>query len=122
MLKEKCESVKKFVNDHKVELALGGLAAALGATVLYQHKINVSMLKLHEAENEINEKEIEVVGKLIESVKTLGKGVEIIGRGTVMANNDIESLAKHNGLTMEDVWKIGLEAKEALTETIKDFE
>lgn len=122
MLKEKCESVKKFVSDHKVELALGGLAAALGATVLYQHKINVSMLKLHEAENEITEKEIEVVGKLIESVKTLGKGVEIIGRATVMAQDDIESLAKHNGLTMEDVWEIGLQAKEALTETIKDFE
>lgn len=114
MLKEKFESVKKFVSDHKVELAVGGLSAALGAAFLYQNKINNSMLKLHEQETEIHEKEIAVIGKLIASVG-------IVGRATVMANEDIEALAQHAGLTMEDVWDISLKAKEALTETCKDL-
>ena len=115
MLKEKFESVKKFVSDHKVELAIGsGLAAVLGASILYQNKINLSMMKLHENETELHKKEVEMIGKLIASVG-------IVGKATVMANEDIEALAQHAGLTMEDVWDISLKAKEALAETCKDL-
>lgn len=114
MLKEKFESVKKFVSDHKVELAIGGLTAALGATVLYQHKVNVSMAKLHKNETELHKKEVDMIELLLTSVAIFGEGV-------VMANEDIDALAKHNGLTIEDVWKIGFETKEALAETCKDL-
>lgn len=114
MLKEKYESVKNFVSDHKTELAIGGLAAALGATFLYQHKINCSMMKFHKDELNFHEKEIDMIGFLT-------RNVGIIGKGVVMANEDIEALAKHNGLTMEDVWKIAFETKEALAETCKDL-
>ena len=114
MLKEKFESVKNFVSDHKTELAVGGLTAALGAAVLYQTKVNFSMMELHKQETEIHKKEVDMIGKLTASVG-------IIGQAAVMANQDIESLAKHNGLTMEDVWEIGFKAKEALTETCKDL-
>ena len=114
MLKEKFESVKKFVSDLKVEIAVGGLSAALGAAVLYQNKVNHSMMELHKQETEIHQKEVDMIGKLIASVG-------IVGQATVMANEDIEALAQHAGLTMEDVWDISLKAKEALAETCKDL-
>lgn len=114
MLKEKFESVKKFVSDHKVELAVGGLTAALGATILYQHKVNLSMMELHKQGTELDKKEVDMIEKLLLSVG-------IIGKATVMANEDVEALAQHCGLTMEDVWDISFKAKEALTETCKDL-
>ena len=115
MLKEKFESVKKFVSDHKVELTIGsGLAAVLGASILYQNKINLSMMKLHENETELHKKEVEMIGKLTASIG----GLVMISR---LVNEDIEALAKHCGLTTEDLIEISLKAKEALAETCKDL-
>ena len=115
MLKEKFESVKKFVSDHKVELAIGsGLATVLGASILYQNKINCSMMELHKQETEIHKKEVDMIGKLTASVG----GLVMI---TKLANEDIEALAKHCGLATEDLIEISLKAKEALTETCKDL-
>ena len=107
MLKEKFESVKKFVKDHKVEIALSGLTAALGAALIYQDKINDGMIKLHKKE--------------ADALQTLTVGLVAINAGVEMANDDIQALAQHCGLTAEDLIKISLEAKEALTETCKDL-
>ena len=107
MLKEKFESVKKFVKEHKVEIALGGLTAALGAALIYQDKINGAMIKLHKKE--------------ADALQTLTIGLVAMNAGVEMANDDIQALAQHCGLTAEDLIKISLEAKEALTETCKDL-
>lgn len=107
MLKEKFESAKKFVKDHKTEIAVCGLASALGAAVVYQYKFNVSMVKLHD-------KEVDLMEKLTLGVVASTTGVE-------MANDDIQALAQHCGLTAEDLIDISLKAKEALTETCKDL-
>ncbi len=107
MLKEKFESAKKFVKDHKVEIAVCGLASALGAALIYQDKINGAMIKLHKKE--------------ADALQTLTVGLVAMGSGVEMANDDIQALAKHCGLTTEDLIKISLEAKEALTETCKDL-
>lgn len=106
MLKEKFESVKKFVSDHKVEIALGGLAAALGSALIYQDRINAGMLKLHKKE--------------ADALETLTVGLVAMTTGVEMANDDIQALAKHCGLTAEDLIDISLKAKEALTEVCKD--
>ena len=95
------------MSDHKVEIAVCGLTSALGAALIYQDKINAGMIKLHKKE--------------ADALQTLTIGLVAINAGVEMANDDIQALAQHCGLTAEDLIEISLKAKEALTETCKDL-
>lgn len=89
MLKEKYQNAKRFVKEHKADIALCGLAIT-GTALIGQHIL------------------IKTLG---ENDKELLKLVEIIGRAANMANEDIEALAECNGLTIEDVWSKAFDKK-----------
>lgn len=96
MLKEKYQNAKRFVKEHKADIALCGLAIT-GTALIGQHILINTLGK--------NDKE------LLKNDEYLLKLVEIIGRAANMANEDIEALAECNGLTIEDVWSKAFDKK-----------
>ena len=94
MFKEKCEKTIEFVKDHKVEFVLGGLSA-LGLGTL----------------GVIVSKQSEQIKELVKALKVVTTVESVTATSIQHLNEDVEALAKHCGLTIEQVWDIALENK-----------
>lgn len=96
MFRRKYENAKRFVKDHGVEIALGGIVI-LGTAVIGQQMVLNEMTKLHK-------KEVKTLGDLAKISEITVKGLELVFEET-------DALAELNGKTIEDVWKIALDKK-----------
>lgn len=94
MFKKQYENAKRFVKEHKTEIiAYGCLCVGAAVTGAALGKKDLRMSKIE---------------KQIEGLKLLG---EVTLHGVNDLNKDLEALAHHNGLTIEDVWEIAFKLK-----------